>query len=489
MDLYLAIVSHPLLWVFIGLTVAFFLIQWAVSLKVASAHDPARWLRGNYVAVILTLVGLLAIGALTFYLLEIGISVAALVDRLRNASADPATNARDIRNLAYAVGVLIGVLAASATIFFSVIKVWINERTATATETGLITDRINKAVEALGAEKTVSQVWRNVTYRLGDETHTLFETQGEPLSPPQGATGIERGAWQVSNKTAANLEMRIGAIYALERIAQDSDRDHVQIMEILCAYIRENAPLSLAKGYPADWFTDPETGEPRVEHQPPEMIRDWARALPPPRTDIQTALTVIGRRTPRQIALEERIVNGKRERYRLDLRNTCLQGADLTKAHLAHADLSGARMQGADLWQARMQGAILGAARMQGADLWGARMQGAYLWAARMQGANLRAARMQGVHLIEARFDAATSLREARLKGAALRNMDLTGMALHEGQLDMVFGDDTVTPPAGMTLPDWFSKAYADYGEFLHAWLAWQKDIGFDPEDPAPRDA
>src|SRR5712691_8827678 len=39
-----------------------------------------------------------------------------------------------------------------------------------------------------------------------------------------------------------NLEVRLGGIYALERIARDSPRDHWTIMEILTAYVRQNAP-------------------------------------------------------------------------------------------------------------------------------------------------------------------------------------------------------------------------------------------------------
>ena len=45
----------------------------------------------------------------------------------------------------------------------------------------------------------------------------------------------------------------VGAIYALERIAQDSERDHIPVMETLCTYIRENAPPSGADDKGDDW--------------------------------------------------------------------------------------------------------------------------------------------------------------------------------------------------------------------------------------------
>ena len=51
------------------------------------------------------------------------------------------------------------------------------------------------------------------------------------------------GDGTVREYTAPNLEVRIGVIYALERIAQDSGQDHTHIMAVLCAYIRNNTPL------------------------------------------------------------------------------------------------------------------------------------------------------------------------------------------------------------------------------------------------------
>jgi hypothetical protein len=60
-------------------------------------------------------------------------------------------------------------------------------------------------------------------------------------------------------------------------------------------------------------------------------MRPWAATLPKPRTDIQVAPEVTGRRAPRQIKVErDTTVRDSKVGYRLDLRSTCLQGADLT---------------------------------------------------------------------------------------------------------------------------------------------------------------
>ena len=48
-----------------------------------------------------------------------------------------------------------------------------------------------------------------------------------------------RAIEQLGNEQS--MSMRLGGIYALERIAKDSERDHWQVMEVLTAYVRENA--------------------------------------------------------------------------------------------------------------------------------------------------------------------------------------------------------------------------------------------------------
>ena len=46
---------------------------------------------------------------------------------------------------------------------------------------------------------------------------------------------------------ANDVHVRLGGIYALERIANDSDKDYWQVMEILTAYVREQSPWTKEK--------------------------------------------------------------------------------------------------------------------------------------------------------------------------------------------------------------------------------------------------
>jgi Pentapeptide repeats (8 copies) len=169
------------------------------------------------------------------------------------------------------------------------------------------------------------------------------------------------------------LDVRIGGIYALERVARDSARDHPVIMEVLAAFVREHSR---------------EQWPPKADNEP--------RDAPPERStrpDVQAAVTVIGRRNPRH------------DRQRINLAAVGLPGADLTGANLAHAYLDDADLTGADLADV---------------NLAGARLQRAYLYRANFHGANLAGAVLTRANLTHAYLD------EADLTGADLTNVDIT---------------------------------------------------------------
>ncbi len=85
----------------------------------------------------------------------------------------------DIRGHYFAIGILVTALAALFTAPLALLKAYINERQTTATEQGLITDRITRAVEQLGAEKTVKHREREIRYRLPDDPKELWLILGD----------------------------------------------------------------------------------------------------------------------------------------------------------------------------------------------------------------------------------------------------------------------------------------------------------------------
>jgi hypothetical protein len=113
---------------------------------------------------------------------------------------------------------------------FVVWRAIVAQKSVDVAEQGHITDRINKAVEGLGAEKTVNRIGRPVLLKENDpdyggmadvdleERRTEIEWRGESLRIPVGLHVDEEYDWQAFTETQPNLEVRIGAIYALERI-------------------------------------------------------------------------------------------------------------------------------------------------------------------------------------------------------------------------------------------------------------------------------
>ena len=80
----------------------------------------------------------------------------------------------------------------------------------------------------------------------------------------------------------AGCQPRLGAIYALERLARDSPRDHPTVMEVLSAFIRNTAPQ----------VPDPPESFNSDEVSPDFSFCPGLTVAP----DIQAALTVVGRR-------------------------------------------------------------------------------------------------------------------------------------------------------------------------------------------------
>jgi hypothetical protein len=121
-----------------------------------------------------------------------------------------------------------------------------------------------------------------------------------------------------------NLELRLGGIYALERIARESEEDHWSIMEVLTAYVRQHAH------YRPEEAKQAEEDAPVVK----ESGEGWeseTREIPELSADIQAIMTVTRRRT-------RSFEHGEPDR--LDLGETNLSGANLSGAeHLTQEQL------------------------------------------------------------------------------------------------------------------------------------------------------
>jgi len=207
------------------------------------------------------------------------------------------------------------------------------------------------------------------------------------------------------------IGMRFGGIYTLRRIAEGSDRDRSTIVDVLCAFVRHNVRGSM---------------DDRAE----------APEARPPRTDVQAALTVIGRLN----RLDDRWVNGEVDR--IDLSGTHLEYADLIQANFEGANLRGAHLEHAVLFGACLKGTDLRDAHLNHADLTSADLEGADLRRAHLEDVN----RSAGIKLVRAHLSGA-HLERANLATAVLTGAILRGAHLEEANVSRAWLKDAVLSP------------------------------------------
>jgi uncharacterized protein YjbI with pentapeptide repeats len=397
----------------------------------------------------------LLLGRFLFGFLEGYVEPSAIQDRSKEATAR--------KDLVQALGFLMVGVAGAVGIFFT----WRGQRLAQQelTHTRQSHEQNQKATQA-----------------------QLQNAQEELRLTRQGQI-TERFTRAIDQLGNESLEIRLGGIYALERIARESEEDHWPIMEVLTAYVRQHAPLRPEQRSEPEVAVEKKSGEDSGENNETiESLRDLPLRDPdidlPLAPDIQATLTVLRRRTPSL---------GHGEPEPLDLHATNLlnanlpranlKGANLRQATLKHADLSSAVLSDALLWganlalarlrDANLTMANLTMANLSGADFSGADLSSADLWGAdfrnsdlsksnlsksNLSKSNLRTARFFGTDLSNANLSQAdlwgANLLEANLSGADLSEADLSGADLSgaedltQAQLEETYGDqNTKLPP------------------------------------------
>jgi hypothetical protein len=212
------------------------------------------------------------------------------------------------------------------------------------------------------------------------------------------------------------LELRLGGIYALERIDKESPERayHRTVMDVLTAYIREDSGRDRGES------SRPTSASNEDAEQHKGVEQNAQPTLRRPPADIQAILNVLNRRQQGGVP-KDRV-------HHLDLR-----GANLERVSLVGAELAGAALEGTNLQGAALEGANLQGARLQGANLREAHLEAANLQSARLQGADLHAAHLQVADLRKA------VLREAR--------------NLVQAQIEKANGDETTQLPTNLKPP------------------------------------
>ncbi|MEP0924903.1 pentapeptide repeat-containing protein [Leptolyngbya sp. ST-U4] len=202
------------------------------------------------------------------------------------------------------------------------------------------------------------------------------------------------------------IQVRLGGVYSLERIAKDSPEDCWTIVEVLSSFIREYAAKRKDERFSLEVkATDNQT----LKKQEP--IR-----LP---TDIQTAFTVMDR------IYKERTSDRRIDLQGIDFSNTDLVGVNFTGANLIDAkfcgaDLNVAQFNRALLIKADFRAANVEIAFFKDADLTGADFRSAIMDGAQLQGADLEGAQLQGAQLQGADLENAKCLTKEQLSQSKL---------------------------------------------------------------------
>lgn len=205
------------------------------------------------------------------------------------------------------------------------------------------------------ARRTVSGAFVAFTICLALLTVFAIRSRNSAIAL-RNAVVKDRYNYAVSQLGSPKLDFRLGGIYTLERLASDSPRDDRTIYDVLTAFVREH------------------------------VSQPGAKTPVQPTTDIQAALTVIARRTPRS------------DGFTPDLTGIRTPHADLPQAKLTRANLTRARLTGANLSGAGLTGANLTGANLTYADLTNADLTRANLSGANLTHANLTGADLWGVH-------------------------------------------------------------------------------------------
>jgi hypothetical protein len=219
---------------------------------------------------------------------------------------------------------------------------------------------------------------------------------GRTLQTAQEGQITDRYTKAVEELGASDTAERLGGIYALQLLAQDSPPDQTTIMKVLSSYIRIHA-----------W-----------DKPQPGAAKNY---LP---VDVSAALQVIGNRDLTHDGAQFRI-----PLYAIDLDHRDLDYVNLTGANLRASDL-----RSADMVQAQLSNVLLGTANLSGADLSNADLTNAGLVGTRFVGANLTDDNLSKSDLSGADLSGA-DLSGADLSGANLRGADLSGANLSGAHL------------------------------------------------------
>jgi hypothetical protein len=247
-------------------------------------------------------------------------------------------------------------------------------------------------VNRSNAQDQVRNVWLKMAAGVG-AAFAAFVTWGRLELARRGQV-TDRYSNAVGQLGSDDPAVRLGGLYALNRIARDSPEDRPTVFRVICAFIRfRTSPGFLSRAGDSE-----------------------------PYEDVRAALNIAAKRLTAQHVWDN-------DEAPVDLTNAVVRGEVLSGAHLGHAllervNLFGADLSDGDFHRAILRNADLRHAKLEHCDLSWADLREAELGEAKLEKANLSHADLRGTDLSHA------LLNECQLKDAVWGNTDLTGADL-----------------------------------------------------------
>ena len=210
------------------------------------------------------------------------------------------------------------------------------------------------------------------------------------------------------------LAVRLGGIYALQRLAKEHPQQyHIQIMQLLCAFVRHP-----------------------TEHEEIEISQNL-------RQDIQAALHAISGCHRDQSEIEHN------ENYRLELQNSNTSYGILANLDLSRAIFLGANLSYAILIRSDLSGADISQANLCSADLTDSNLNDASIWSSDLTKTNLRGTSLYRANLV------GLDLSQCRLNGsilshALLNNVNMTSADLADSDLSCIHAQSSIFTKANI---------------------------------------
>ncbi len=292
-----------------------------------------------------------------------------------------------------------------------------------------------------------------IGYIFATGRNIMLDSQNKINAQAQITESMVQAIAQIGavNGSEPNIEVRLGGLYSLQRIMQDSEERELSILKILYAYVRENLK--------------------RDKTKQPKQINSLFETYNLPE-DIQAALNIISQFNKERKAQGKKLLRDNE----LNFSHTDFSDYSLKRMDFSDAILENANLSGTDLYQANLSGAFLHGANLSGvfgvmfdlsnAEFFNTNFSGANLscmfdsdmGGKTITGVNFANASLSALPLSDKKFIhvnfSNTDLETTDLYGADLSK----AVNLTQDQINKASGNEKTILPKGLYTPESWKK-------------------------------